>query len=206
MMELDDIKQLLHAKLEKESIPVSYAEIAGQLRQNTKSITSKIRKTVLTEFLACAGFFVAALLTAAWYQQLPIYWFCGATVLFSAGFGFYLLRLYGDVKRYDRHTHPVKRNLEKLINILGRFIRLYFIATVAFLPLIFVFGIFVGYMDVNHRHLQEHFSWTKGISLYAGLYGIWSVLIIVFAKWYINRLYGRHLQHLKAMLQDIENG
>jgi hypothetical protein len=74
------------------------------------------------------------------------------------------------------------------------------------LPVIFIFGLITGYLNVSQQGLIRQFQWSKGIIFYTIAFMAWSVIIYFFSRWYIRKLYGNYLLQLQQQLKDMENG
>lgn len=206
-MELDDVKTLLKQQLEAGgSLPMTDT-FSGLASSRTQSVIGRIKRNI---WLEC-GAMLVCMAVAAWtwhaYPLLVAHFFCVATWLFSMVFSVYLLLLYRKILFYEnRPAVSIKENIEKIIAIVTRFTRLYMGISMGLLPVIFVFGLIAGYLEVSGKGLLHAFSWSKGLLLYLSAYICWSVLIYFFARWYIRKLYGDYLVHLQEQLKDVENG
>ncbi|MEP7280144.1 MAG: hypothetical protein ABI813_15965 [Bacteroidota bacterium] len=206
-MELDELKTRVKAKLEEGMLRHSATDLELSIRQKTNSITGKIKKNTWLEFAAfifCMGVALACWLL---YHSLLVHLFCLATWVFCIVFSAYLFSLYKKIIFYEKAQASVKENLQQVINILNRFTTLYFRITMVLLPVIFVFGLITGYVDVSQKGLIHQFHWSGNILFYIIIFMIgWSGIIYFFAKWYIRKLYGDYLIQLKHQLKEIENG
>ena len=107
---------------------------------------------------------------------------------------------------YEGMTASLKQSLQLIINIVTRFTRLYFRISIGLLPVIFIFGLITGYLDIAAQGLLPRIQWSRGLGVYTIVFIAWSVIIYFFSKWYIRKLYGKYLLQLRQQLKEIENG
>jgi hypothetical protein len=205
-MELDEIKILLKQKLEEDSPLQSAPALMSPGGKRSRSVISKIKRNIWLEFAAVQVCMAVAVWMWIIYTSLPAHFFCIATWIFSFIFCGYLYALYRKIIFYETVQSSVKENLQQVILIVKRFTQLYFRISMGLLPVIFVFGLIAGYMDISQQRLLQQFHWSKGLIFYSIFFTGWSVLIYFFAKWYIRKLYRNYLLQLQQQLKDIENG
>jgi len=205
-MELDEIKLLMKARLE-QGVTNSVQELEAAVRKRTQSVTGKIKRNIRLESVAfvCCG--LGAVYCWLTYPSLLVHVFCIATWTLCTVFGMYLYALHRKIVFYETVPGTVKENLVQIIQIIKRFTTLYFGISMGLLPVIYVFGLIIGYLVISKQGLLQQFNWSKTM-LYYGLAFImgWSVIIYFLSKWYIRKLYGKYLLQLQQQLKDIENG
>jgi len=206
-MELDDFKTILKTTLEARAPSHSATRLEQSIHHRTVSILDKIRRNIVWEMLVCLLF--VPLCIWAW-QRYPFLYtrlFYVLVTFICLLFAGYLLRLYKKIRFYEKADLAVKERLVQIIDILQRFTRLYYRFSMGVLPVAFVLGLITGYLDVMHQPLlARDFRWTKGLFVYIGLFAGWSLLMYVFAKWYIRKLYGNYLSVIRMQLEELENG
>ena len=205
-MELDELKTLIKSRLEEGIVSHTAGELEAYIRKTAGSVTSKIKRNIWFEFAACCLCMLIAALVWLMYPSVYIHLFCIATGLFCIVFSGYLFSLYKKIIFYETVTGTLKESLQQIINIVTRFTRLYFQISMGLLPVIFIFGLVTGYLDVSQQGLVQKFQWSKGILFYTISFIAWSVIIYFFSRWYIRKLYGKYLLQLQQQLKDIENG
>ena len=205
-MELDEIKVLLKSKLEESTPSVSGGQLEASIRKHAGSVTGKIKRSIWFEFAACFLCMLFSVLAWVTRPSLLIHLFCIATISFCIVFCGNLLQLYRKIMVYEGMTAPLKQSLQLIINIVTRFTRLYFRISIGLLPVIFIFGLITGYLDIAAQGLLPRFQWSRGLGVYTIVFIAWSVIIYFFSKWYIRKLYGNYLLQLRRQLKEIENG
>ena len=205
-MELDNLKSAWNTKLDEQASTVVAQEVQALLRLRTGSVVARIKKSIWFELAAC--FAVLATCIWAWirYPLQSVHFLCGAAMLVALTFCGYLYSLYRKMSFYEQQTVNIREQLRRIITILELFIRLYYRISLGLLPVIFLTGLVVGYVDLQKRGLVQGFRWSAGITYYTIAFGIWSLAMLYFTRWYINQLYGNYLRTLKQQLEEIENG
>jgi hypothetical protein len=206
-MELDELKMLINARLEEGIHAQNTATLEAAVRQKTRSVTSKIKKSIAFEFAAFVLCIIVAIVCWLVYPSVLVRLFCVAVWIFCLVFSAYLYPLYRKIIFYESVPGTVKENLQQLIVIISRFTSLYFRISMGLLPVIYVFGLIIGYLDVSKQGLLEQFHLSKQMLVYGVIFiACWSIIIYFLSKWYIRKLYGNHLLQLQQQLKDIENG
>jgi hypothetical protein len=205
-MELDELKTLIKSKLEEGAVLQTTDVLEANIRKTAGSVTSKIKRNIWFEFAACLICLAIAVLVWLMYSSVYIHLFCIATGLFCIVFSAYLFLLYKKIIFYETEPGTIKDSLQQIITIVTGFTRLYFRISMGLLPVIFIFGLITGYLNVSQQGLIRQFQWSKGIIFYTIAFMAWSVIIYFFSRWYIRKLYGNYLLQLQQQLKDMENG
>ncbi|MEO5683272.1 MAG: hypothetical protein ABIQ88_11565 [Chitinophagaceae bacterium] len=206
-MELDELKTLIKSKLEEGAVPHTAIELETAVRKKALSVTGKIKRSIWFELAACAVCMIVAVIIWMIYASVYIHLFCTAAWLFCIVFSIYLCLLYRKIIFYEMAPRSIKERLQQIINIITRFTRLDFQLTMGLVPVIFIFGLITGYMDVSRQGLLYQFHWSAGMLWYVIAFIIsWPAIIYIFSRWHIRKLYGNYLLQLQQQLKDIENG
>jgi hypothetical protein len=105
----------------------------------------------------------------------------------------------------------VKSNLQKQTKTLEKFIRVYLIAGTLLAPVsLLFFGWFFyvsAWTNVNETifYPGEHNPVWKAIMVWMILTTIVTILFYFLNKWYVRKLYGKHVEKLKEVLGEMEN-
>ena len=206
-MELDEIKMLMKERLEEGIAGSPATGLEASLRRQSNSVTSKIKRNIWLETIAFVLCAIAAVVCWFMYPSLVVRVFCTVTWVFCLVSGIYMYALYKKIVFYETVPGTVRDSLQQIIGIVTRFTRLYFGISVGLLPVIYIFGLIIGYLDISKQGQLLQFNWSKEM-LYYGIAFItgWSAIIYFLSKWYIRKLYGNYLLQLKQQLKDIENG
>lgn len=205
-MELDELKIRLQAKLQDGIQLQNRSSLEASIRTAASAATAQIKKNIWFEAAACVVCTVIAIIICAVYKPFYIRFFAVAGILFGLVFCAYLFTLYKKIAFYEKGVSSLSNSLVQAIDIITRFIRLYFRISIGLLPVIYIFGLITGYLDVSQKGLLQQFQWSTGFILYTAIFGTWSVIMWLFARWYIRKLYGSYLKQLQQQLKDLQNG
>ena len=105
----------------------------------------------------------------------------------------------------------VKSNLEKQTHTLEKYIRFYLIAGTALAPLSLLFFSWLFYTKAPVNVHDSVFypspdnPWWKLILAWGLLCAVLTILLYFINKWYVRKLYGKHVEKLKEVLNEMEN-
>ncbi len=205
-MELDEIKDLLKLKLEEGPAQLTSIELEEHIGKRTHSIIAKIKRSIRFE-LALGIFFVVIALWA-WFRY-PVFYvrpFSLLCIALCSILFIYFGALYKKISLYEQSPLPVKDSLQKIIDIVQEFTRLYFRFNMVTLPIYFIFGLITLYLIVKGDSGIKNYNWQRGLLFYLGWFIMWAAVMYFFSRWYIKKLYGNYFVQLKQQLKDIENG
>ncbi|MDB5268273.1 MAG: hypothetical protein JWP58_1313 [Hymenobacter sp.] len=204
-MELDDLRRQWQQP-ETTPPPVSPAELGGILSRNAGGLVEKMRRNTWYEVV------LTLLITAgvpfyAWYvwgdalQLLLAATMLVMTVILLVNY-YQQLQL---LRRMEQPDMQVRTHLGALCAGLRQRLRFYYRLTLATAPLMLLalFGFHVG-KEFAH---PGAFHW-KFILLLAAAYAIFGAIaqvgIMHLTRWYLQRLYGQHLDRLEASLHELD--
>ena len=206
-MELDEFKLAWRSgkaarTVQHDSLP----ELQIRLKQKSKSVTVLIRRNVRIEIFVYLVFIALAL--AGWKQFTAPYIrvICLLTWVLSIIFLLYLFKLLRSIRNYEMDPGSVKEAMKGLVRILERFMQTYFQLTMVTLFVAFSAGLLGGITTVNDNGISSRFLWRRAGLIYVCCFGIWSVCMYFFSRWYLRRMYGAHTEQLKQQLAEMENG
>lgn len=204
-MELDDLRRQWQQP-EPTLPPVSPAELRGLLTRKTGGLVEKMRRNTWYE-AALTLLITAAVPFHAWYSggralQLLL---AAALLLLS---GILLVNYYQQLQLLRRMEHPeihVRAHLGALCAGLRSRLRFYYRLTLATAPLMLL--LLMGFQVGKELAQPGPFHW-KFILLLAGAYAVMGGLVQVgvayLTRWYLQRLYGQHLDRLEASLRELD--
>lgn len=210
-MELDDIKHQIKKELEQPSTNLEKLAFEKALHTPTKSILGKIKKSMILEFILniiCIGGFAYFAYTTD-HKGLAIYlWtFVGVGIVFL----FILSKLYQQLLEVEQTSGSIlKTRLEQLYTLLRKFVKHYFQITMALIPICLIYSFALGYYDEQY---QSSTNSTTGTSIepyivialtLAYIIGF-TLFIYYFTKWYLRKLYGKHLDNLQHLLDELND-
>jgi uncharacterized protein YybS (DUF2232 family) len=206
-MELDNLKDLWQQQA-PERVPGDLQQLLGK---KSNSPISKMKRNLVCEL----GFVVVI------YGLSIIFFFTAWEGKFSSvswlylviGFIFsvYFLMKYRLLNGMECMACQVKSNLDKQVSILEKYIRFYLIAGTAILPLMMIF--FYWFLQTQLRYVNRDFFVlaSENIPVLRSIFTwTFATLVLTFLfyflnKWYVKKLYGKHVSKLKSMLSQMDD-
>jgi hypothetical protein len=201
-MELDELKNIWKQnpagfQLKDET------QLASMLKGKSKSAVEKLKRNVWLElgFIIVAG--IALLIYALNLPSGSLKWTSVSLIILFVAYSFYYVKklvLLSSFKPADDH---LKANLERLTERLSSYLKFYKRSYTVLYPVYFCLGILFGGLESGSDKFFETISETKTI-----LYLVFVALVFYFlstwcANWILKKLYGNHLEKLKAVLRDL---
>jgi hypothetical protein len=208
-MELDSLKEIWKESEGKETAVSANEEILAMLNKSSRSPVARMMRNVLAEMILMIVLFgaVSVFYFIAFKGEFStIAW---AYVVLSALCTFYYYRKWKLLHNIQCVACQVKSNLNKQVKTLEKYIRFYLIAGTAMVPVVFIFLGMLFYFKYPEGSLAPVFpppaavsaktwvAWTVSLSLLTGIAWLGN-------RWYVNRLYGQHIQQLKRLLEQME--
>ncbi len=205
-MELDQLKEMWGDVGSKEQGP-SADELQALLQKKSKSPIAKMKRNLLVEllFIIVLYFFTVVyyflnysggMLIAAW-----------MLIVIGVFYVFYFLRKRKLLNRMECVSCEVKSNLKMQLVTLEKYVRFYMISGTFLFPLVFIT---TGLVVLLY---SPEATATPSIKSTTFLAGITAVLVVVAAaltipiyylnKWYVRKLYGQHIERLKAIVNEM---
>jgi len=136
-----------------------------------------------------------------------ISWFM---LLIAAGFIAYYWRKRKLLLEMECISCEVRSNLERQVRSLEKYIRFYFIAGTALVPVSLVFFGWLFHVKARFTNEDSLFfpsvktpAWTAAIA-WIVLTAVLTTALYFLNKWYVRTLYGRHVEKLRKVLDDME--
>ncbi len=204
-MELDDYKLAVKQKGENVISLKAQPELAGYMRGQTRSFVNKIKMNLKFEIAFAALFlifdcFMLFFFIDVFYLRL----FTIFLLIFCCGFIYYVVKLLRYIHLQYVLDTSVKEQLTQYVHIISRFTRLYFHLTMVMIPLIFLTAFIAVYLDhAESGSFMMLFS-SQTTWAYFSISVAWSIMMYFCTKWYLNKLYGNHLNKLKEQLRELQ--
>lgn len=205
MLELDDLRRQWQQP-EATPPPVSPTELGSLLARNTGGLVEKMRRNTWYEVLFTLGIVAVMPFYAGHHWGKAMELMLTASLLLVSVV--LLVNYYQQLQLLRRMGQPeihVRAHLGALCAGLRRQLLFYYRLTMATVPymLLLLLGFHVG-KELAH---PGAFHW-KFILLLAAAYvvlgSIVQVAIIYLTRWYLQRLYGQHLDRLEASLHELD--
>ncbi|HET9057543.1 MAG TPA: hypothetical protein VFN30_11925 [Chitinophagaceae bacterium] len=209
-MELNNLKEIWNDLGKEPVYGNNNKQLAEMLNKSSKSPIAKMKRNLLWEFIIVTILFipVAIYYFLAFNGSFSIIaWMYILLLLLCATYFYYKNKLLTEMQCT---ACMVKSNLEKQVTMLERYVRLYLIAGTIIVPLVIIWLWFVVFSKLPPHQNRFHFFPSSSVPLIkTGVF--WAIAIVVFTillyyvnKWYIYKLYGRHIAKLKAILAEME--
>ena len=206
-MELEYLKEVWkEAANQKEIIVMGREQVLEIPDIRSQSLVSRMRRNLFYELLivlACVTAIAAFYFISFGGALKEVSW---AYILLAVVFVIYYYKKDKLLKAMECPACRVKSNLQLQLATLEKYVRFYLIAGTAMAPVVMLFF----YVLFYYKHIvlfpAVH---AKGgemgfTLLYLLFTGIFTIIFYLLNKWYINRLYSRHIQKLKTLLQEME--
>jgi hypothetical protein len=208
-MELDSLKEIWNDAGEKKGQQPGNAEILDMLGKSSRSPVAKMIRNIFMEMIvinvAMGG--VAVFYFLAFKGRFnSISWLYIGTACLTT---FYYYRKWKLLRGMQCVACQVKSNLQLQVNTLGKYVRFYLIAGTAIVPVLFIFLGILFYYNFPSGKFYPLFPplFTTSVAkwtLWALTQSVVTALFYIANKWFINKLYGRHVQKLRELISQME--
>lgn len=190
MTELEEIKEVLRVRL-NEKRPDAPSLHPGLLQRSSGTV-SNLKRSLRFEMIACVAFLALTIISPL---VLPV----KGMVIYAVVVGSYCLLFLGYLSRLarrldilHRQVPSTLRSLETIHSIIKEYTRLYFRLCLLSVPVFFglAFASLGNGASLGAEHILVVIAWT--------------IIIYVFSKWYLRRLYGDHLAQLEININDLK--
>jgi hypothetical protein len=197
-MELDDLRRQWQQPTDIPT-PLELISLVGRRPAN---LIEQMRRNAWLEITLMALLTVATLIA---FPSLPeLHPLLYLVLLLMAGLGYYYYRLLGLLSQMADPAGSVRSHLAQLCAGLRTLLRFYYRLSVAMVPFtMLVLGVQVGQRLIH----PERIDWARlGLSagILIGVGGLVLLLQIPATRWYVQRLYGRHLDRLEGQLRELD--
>lgn len=198
MKEVDDLKALWKAST--ESGPPDKEAIKKMLMSKSDSLISKLRRNLLLDLMFYLLTYPVAILIFSSRESVTevfAWWtfiITGLLVLIYLGLKYRLLT------KMSRQADTVANTLRRQLVVLGKYLSVYFWIGMAIAPVL-------SGLIVMHRIYEDAAgpqSWVFAVFLWLALNVFFAFPLYFFGKWYIGKLYGRHLDKLRENLTELK--
>ncbi|MBI1341650.1 MAG: hypothetical protein GC171_01815 [Terrimonas sp.] len=131
-------------------------------------------------------------------------------LLITVLFAFYFYKKNKLLNEMECAGCHVKSNLELQVSTLEKYVRLYLFAGTYMIPVLFIFLGWIFYLKMPFDTPKSPFFHSPAYAWWQNLL-TWLILSLVITipfyflnKWYVHHLYGKHINRLKGLLQEME--
>jgi hypothetical protein len=201
-MELETLKTLWQ---EQETPPLEETnreELLALLQRRSGGPIARMRRNLRVEvvlmivaYIPCIFFYWLAFEG----RMAFVAWLFVAALLF---FYIYYYRKNQLLRKMQCVSCEVRSNLAGQLRILRRYIRFYFWSSTLMVP-VMIFVAFELALRSRGSGLAPY-DWWLGLPILLGLLVVCTAVIYFFNRWYIHRLYGRHIRKLQKLLREMD--
>jgi len=197
-MELDNLKEAWKGHTVKNAAD-SNEEILSMLQKKSQRPIAKMKRNLFRELIAVIVLYSASI---GFYilDDKGKFWEV-ALMLFIIGilFLFYYYRKNKLLNEMECVACEVKSNLQRQVSTLEKYVRFYYLVGMILTPLAYFAAVFfVLYKSPGITMSTNFYIWFIGSGI------VMTILLFFLNKWYVNKLYGQHVNKLKEVLKQME--
>lgn len=201
-MELEELKSIWNSSAPTFQ-PKDAGEIASMLGRKSVSIVDRLKRNVWFDMVINVATSIALLSYALTLRPGALKWASVSILSTLLLYVFYYVKKLVLLKRFDPITSNVRGNIEGLIGALTGYVEFYRRSyTVLYPVFFFLVLLFVG-MEIGPERFLHSLQQPLTIITLIAFAVVYYALSTWVVKWFLNRLYGRHLEKLKNLLTDI---
>ncbi len=201
-MELEDLKNIW--KQHKPGyLPKGEVEIASMLKGSSQSIINKLKRSVWFELIftiVVSGFLLLYALTI---PAGALKWTSISILVMCMAYTFYYIKKITLLNKFDQRSENIKDNLISLIDNLDGYLRFYKRSYTILYPVYFCLGLLFGGLERGTDVFIENLLRPKTLIYLSFVAILFFAISTWFTTWYLKSLYGKHLEKLKKLLDDI---
>lgn len=205
-MELDQLKEMWGNVGAKQN-STSEEELQTLLRKKSKSPITKMKRNLFVELLAIAVLYIFAILH--YFLQYSGGMRLNAWLLVVIGvlYLFYYQRKLKLLNSMECVACEVKSNLKTQLKTLEKYIRFYLLAGTALFPFAMIVTGFIVFFNAPEISKGATVPSGSDAKIFAVLLVLISAVLTVpmyfLNKWYVRKLYGQHVERLKAIVEEM---
>ncbi|MGL6267610.1 MAG: hypothetical protein ACRC2O_06770 [Chitinophagaceae bacterium] len=208
-MELDQWKNIW--KEEGNSPSNDAKKLQLLLSKKSKSPVAKMKRNLKVELwfvIITYGFMILFYFIAFKGRMIAVSWFM---LFIGLLFVIYFQRKNKLLTEIECLSCEVKSNLQKQVITLEKYIRIYLIGGTLLAPVSLLFFGWFFYISAWRNNYDsilypgDHNPIWKVILVWVMLTAIVTFIFYMLNKWYVRKLYGKHVEKLKEVLSEMEN-
>ncbi|MEJ7643844.1 MAG: hypothetical protein WKF87_04575 [Chryseolinea sp.] len=201
-MELEELKSIWKSSI-PDFQPKDGEEIARMLTRNSVSIIDKLKRSVWFELIFTLIVGIAFLIYALRLPAGALKWTSVSILCIYLVYTFFYIQKIMFLNRFNPASENIRGNLTVLIGTLTGYLTFYKRSYTVLYPIFFCLSLLFISIDRGTEQFLDNL--LKPITLFylLCLAGVYYFLSTRFATWYLNKLYGNHLDKLKALLNDV---
>lgn len=205
-MELDDLRRQWQQPEKAAPPAITPAELHALLRRQRGGLIEKMRRNTYWEASVASVLVVPTLLIFLAYNHGPLAMlYAGALSLLTAIMAYYYYKVIRLLRRLAENTGSVRGHLERLYAGLRQLLRFYYRLTLATMPgaMLLIYGFFVGKELLRPDGFRTSLLAEVGVGLLL-LGAVLQTGVVYATRWWMQRLYGQHLDRLEGQLRELD--
>ena len=203
-MELDDLRRQWRQPAPAGTEVLSKATLTTLLAQQSSSVLVKLRRNARLELALNYALLPVMVAVAIWAPALWGRLFGGLLAVVAAVCIYYFYRKLGLLRHMDDPAHDLRAHLLRITQGLRALIRFYYRLTLAMIPLAMLINGVMALAQFRGPLTTARVLLVGGAMLVLGMALYWPAARTT--AWYLQRLYGQHLDRLEAQLRELEEG
>jgi hypothetical protein len=205
-MELNELRQLWSHQAKDELAPLSEQGVARMVARKSDSVVTKLRRNAWWEVGFQASVILSLPFLIYYAANAFIRWYLIAFEVFSLAFCYYYYCTFRLLRRMEDVETDLRGHLQALISGLRGLLALYLRLTLWVAAIVSVVLTSYRAYKLSQKYGGEELLLHLGlliiIVLFAG--AILYVALAKFTKWYLQKLYGQHLDRLESYLKELQ--
>jgi len=203
-MELDDLKYIWKSK-EPGFLPKDESEIAQMLKGKSKSIVGKLMRNVWLELTLTFITGIALLVYALRMPSGALKWTASAILLILVAYTVYYIKKLMLLRRFNPATDNLRATLETLVASLSSYLNFYKRSYTILYPIYFLLGLLFSLLERGATGFLEALSRPRTITALLLVASVFYIASTWAVRWTLRKLYGNHLDKLKALVNDLHS-
>jgi hypothetical protein len=204
-MELDELKNIWN-KNKADFQQKDEVQLAAMLKGSSRSIVDKLKRSVWFELILTILVGMALLVYAFAIPAGALKWATIAIILLLVAYSVYYVKKLLLLNRFNTADDNLKANLEKLVASLTGYLKFYKKSYTILYPIYFALSILFGALEMGSDRFLAKLSDPKTVLYLLALTVVVTFITLAFTNWLLRKLYGRHLEKLEALLDELNRG
>jgi len=201
-MELEDLKSIWKSS-EPVFQPKNEQEIAMMLKGRSISIINKLKRNVWFELGFTIAVSVALLIYALSLQKGAMKWTSISLLLMCLASTIYYIKKLSVLNRVQGINENLHDTISFLVTNLTGYLKFYKNSYTVLYPVYFLLGLLFSVLERGPDNFVEFLSKPITIIYILFMAGIFFLISSWFARWFLKKLYGDHLEKLKSILKEL---
>lgn len=202
MEELDDLKSIWK---QTGYEPKGEAEIAAMLKKQSNTIVSKLKRSVWFELIFTVICGIALTIYTFTLESKAMMWLVVSLLVMIVSYLFYYIKKIMLLQKFDASNKNLRSTLEHLYERLNVYYSFYKRSYAILYPIYFALALLFGALESGLDAFVKKFSNLGFLATFLVVSAIFFIAVYRFTDWYLRKLYGNHIDKLKALLRDLNS-